>query len=94
MVRSSGVCKKRVLRPNLDGQPYAKDERIRATKHLKQEHHIESAIIACTADTTEEATQAFLAYGACEVIYKPIKKEQLSAAIQRALNKDKTEKAS
>ncbi|GAL34049.1 putative sensor histidine kinase [Vibrio maritimus] len=67
---------------------------LEATKHLKQEYHVDSAIIACTADTTEEATQAFLAYGASEVIYKPLKKEQLLAAIQRSLSKDKENKAS
>ncbi|CAH0526076.1 response regulator [Vibrio hippocampi] len=67
---------------------------LEATQKLKQQHAIDAPIIACTADTSEQATQDFLDFGAQSVIYKPLKKALLSREIDAAKSGARAELAS
>ncbi|AXN30800.1 response regulator [Vibrio coralliilyticus] len=55
---------------------------LEATKLIIEFHNIPTTIIACTADTTNTATQQFYQYGAKEVLLKPVKKDALYAAME------------
>lgn len=55
---------------------------IEATRVILEEKSIPVNIIACTADTAPEVRESFIDLGAKEVLLKPIKKEQLQAALE------------
>lgn len=55
---------------------------IEATRVILEEKSIPVNIIACTADAAPEVRDSFVNYGAKEVLLKPIKKEQLQAALE------------
>lgn len=63
-----------------------------ATKSLLKQHKIDTIVVACTADTSNEVQQQFYDFGAKDVIYKPIRKESLTSIFDKhVLIKGKTQ---